>query len=156
VAPEAELGMWRVFGCTGSTSNDIVIKALLKAYDIGSDIISLSLGDNSGWSEGPDAVVASRIAKKGTIGKNVSLFYISLHSPLLSTMTVVLASGNEGESGAFTVGTPSTGKGVISVASFDNSNNLVYKFKASGLSDSIGRSFTHSIITHSLTCILNM
>jgi hypothetical protein len=59
--------MWRVFGCTGSTGNDIIIKALLKAYDVGSDIISLSLGDNSGWTEGPDTVVASRIAKKGTI-----------------------------------------------------------------------------------------
>ncbi|KAI8334655.1 peptidase S8/S53 domain-containing protein [Chlamydoabsidia padenii] len=117
VAPGAKLGMWRVFGCSGTTSNDIIIKALLKAYDTGCDIISLSLGDNNGWSEGPDAVVASRIVKKGTI--------------------VVVASGNEGQSGAFTLGTPSTGKGVISVASFDNANNLVNKFKASGFTDAI-------------------
>ncbi|KAI9305756.1 peptidase S8/S53 domain-containing protein [Cunninghamella echinulata] len=35
VAPKATLGMWRVFGCKGSTGNDIIIKALLKAYDAG-------------------------------------------------------------------------------------------------------------------------
>lgn len=38
------LKMYRVFGCKGSTGNDIIIKALLKAYDDGCDIISLSLG----------------------------------------------------------------------------------------------------------------
>ncbi|ORZ10087.1 peptidase S8/S53 domain-containing protein [Absidia repens] len=117
VAPDATLACYRVFGCTGSTGNDIIIKALLKAYDVGSDIISLSLGDNSGWSEGPDTVVAARIVQKGT--------------------PVVIAAGNAGASGAFTVGSPSTGKGVISVASFDNSNNLVYKLKATGLSKDI-------------------
>ncbi|KAI8086543.1 peptidase S8/S53 domain-containing protein [Halteromyces radiatus] len=124
VAPDATLGMWRVFGCTGSTGNDIIIKALLKAYDAGSDIISLSLGDNSGWSEGPDTIVASRIAKKG--------------------VPVVIAAGNAGQSGAFTVGSPSTGEGVISVASFDNAHNLVYKFKATGFSDAIAYASSQS------------
>ncbi|KAI8331696.1 peptidase S8/S53 domain-containing protein [Chlamydoabsidia padenii] len=116
-APDATLGMWRVFGCQGTVGNDIIIKGLLKAYDAGSDVISISIGDNSGWSEGADTIVASRLAKKGVI--------------------VVIAAGNAGSSGAFTVGSPSTGAGVISVASFDNDKTLANKFKASGLSELI-------------------
>ncbi|CAO3613681.1 unnamed protein product [Cunninghamella blakesleeana] len=112
VVPDAELGMWRVFGCTGSTSNEIIISALLKAYDAGSDIISLSLGDNESWSEGSDAVVASNIVKKG--------------------VPVVVAAGNAGASGAFTIGSPSTGNGVYSVASYDNSHQVAYEVIASG------------------------
>lgn len=62
--------MWRVFGCTGSTSDDIIIQAMLEAYDTGVDIISMSLGDTSGWSESASAVVAERIVKQGVPGKN--------------------------------------------------------------------------------------
>lgn len=60
--------MWRVFGCNGSTGDDIIMKAMIAAYDAGVDIISMSLGDNSGWSEAPTAVLGQRIAKKGIPG----------------------------------------------------------------------------------------
>ena len=33
VAPNATLGMYRVFGCTGSTSNDIIIAAFIAAFN---------------------------------------------------------------------------------------------------------------------------
>ncbi|OBZ81443.1 Minor extracellular protease vpr, partial [Choanephora cucurbitarum] len=46
VAPEASLGIWRVFGCQGSTSSDMMIKAMLMAYDAGVDIISMSISYN--------------------------------------------------------------------------------------------------------------
>ncbi|CAO3613694.1 unnamed protein product [Cunninghamella blakesleeana] len=112
VAPDAQLGMYRVFGCDGSTTNDIIVTALLKAYDAGANIISMSLGDFNGWSESAEAVVASRLTKKG--------------------IPVVVAAGNSGSSGAFTVGSPSVGDGVLSVGSFDNENELTDKFYVSG------------------------
>jgi hypothetical protein len=38
VAPEATLGAWRVFGCDGATSNDLVIKALIDAHEAGTEL----------------------------------------------------------------------------------------------------------------------
>lgn len=52
VAPEATLGMYRVFDCFLWTSEDIVISAYLKAYDDGADVISLSFGAYSGVHDG--------------------------------------------------------------------------------------------------------
>ncbi|KAI8147340.1 peptidase S8/S53 domain-containing protein [Fennellomyces sp. T-0311] len=108
VAPDAILGMWRVFPCNGSTSDDILIDAILDAYDAGVDIINMSLGSNTGWPESPTAVVAARITAKG--------------------VPVIIAAGNEGTSGAFTVGSPSVGQGAFSVASFDNDRTLTLYF----------------------------
>lgn len=63
--------MWRVFGCKGSVTNDIVIKALLMAYDAGCDVINLSLGETNAWSATTDAEsdVVNKIVKKGVSGK---------------------------------------------------------------------------------------
>lgn len=35
VAPNATLGMYRVFGCTGGTANDILIAAFIAAFNDG-------------------------------------------------------------------------------------------------------------------------
>lgn len=88
MAPEVTLGAWRVFGCDGATSNDLVIKALISAYEagncfsgmcrsninppplkLGCDVINLSLGSSSNWAQDPTALVAGRISSKGAIGK---------------------------------------------------------------------------------------
>ncbi|KAI9032696.1 peptidase S8/S53 domain-containing protein [Phycomyces nitens] len=100
VAPDVSLGMWRVFGCQGSTSSDLVINALILAYEAGCDVINLSLGGATGWGEDPTAVVANRIAKSGVV--------------------VVAAAGNAGSDGPFMVASPSVADNVISVASVDN------------------------------------
>lgn len=65
--------MWRVFGCKGSVTNDIVIKALLMAYDAGVDVINLSLGETNSWSITTDAEadVVNKIVKKGVSGKSI-------------------------------------------------------------------------------------
>ena len=60
--------MWRVFGCTGSASDDVIMDAMLAAYDSGVDVISMSLGDVHGWPSGPSAVLAERITAKGVPG----------------------------------------------------------------------------------------
>lgn len=105
VAPEVQLGVYRVFGCQGGTSNALTIKALERAYLDGMQVINLSLGqDYNGWSSGADAIVASRLVKKGVV--------------------VVAAAGNAGDSGSYSLGSPSTGDNVISVASLDNTNTV--------------------------------
>jgi len=53
VAPNATLGMWRVFGCEGEASNDVLIQAFNMAYEAGVDLISASIGGPSGWTEDP-------------------------------------------------------------------------------------------------------
>ncbi|CAO3613677.1 unnamed protein product [Cunninghamella blakesleeana] len=112
VAPDSTLGMWRVFGCKGSVNDDIIIKALLSAYDAGVDVINMSLGSGSAWSEGAESTVVNNLAKKGVV--------------------MVISAGNEGASGAFTVGSPGVSEQAITVASFDNTHQVVYQVDVSG------------------------
>lgn len=68
--------MWRVFGCNGQVTNDIVIKALLMAYDAGVDVVNLSLGETNAWGETTDAesLVVNKISDAGVSGKEFSYF----------------------------------------------------------------------------------
>ncbi|ORZ20206.1 peptidase S8/S53 domain-containing protein [Absidia repens] len=100
VAPNASLGMWRIFGCESGASEDTVIQGLTLAQQAGCNIINLSLGVQSAWSEDAMAVVAERLTQQGVI--------------------VVTVAGNQGSGGAFLQNTPGTGKHVVSVASLDN------------------------------------
>ncbi|KAG2181623.1 hypothetical protein INT44_008438 [Umbelopsis vinacea] len=115
VAPQAKLGMWRIFGCTGTVSDDIIIQAMLMAYEAKVDIISLSLGGSSNWEEEVGSVVADRIVGKG--------------------VPVVIAAGNAGADGYGQIGSPGTGKRVTTVASFDNSHFLAAYFVIAGHED---------------------
>ncbi|KAF8754573.1 Subtilisin-like protein [Rhizoctonia solani] len=65
VAHQSEINAYRVLGCDGSTPDDIVIAALLRAHADGNDVINLSLGESNGWAESLVSVVASRIAREG-------------------------------------------------------------------------------------------
>lgn len=38
----------RVFGCDGTSTDDIILQGMMNAYNDGNDIINLSLQDNSG------------------------------------------------------------------------------------------------------------
>lgn len=100
VAPNVTLGVYRVFGCTGSTSDDVLIQAFMMAYEAGADIITASAGGNSGWSEEPWAVVVSRIVEAG--------------------VPCTVAVGNDGGTGVFVASAAATGNGVTAVASVDN------------------------------------
>ncbi|KAI0908812.1 peptidase S8/S53 domain-containing protein [Ustulina deusta] len=99
-APGVTLGMYRVFGCTGSAANDVLIEAYLRAFQDGSNIITASIGGASGWSEDPWAVVVSRIVKAG--------------------VPCTVSAGNDGAQGLFYASTASNGKRVTSVAAIDN------------------------------------
>lgn len=115
--------MWRIFGCDGSTTNDLVIKALTMAFEAGSDVINLSLGSPNCWPEDPASVVANRIAAQNVSGKKIKHRNI-INDDSSFIWLVVVAAGNEGENGAYMISTPATGSQVISVASIDNEYSL--------------------------------
>ncbi|KAK5823345.1 hypothetical protein F5H01DRAFT_317862 [Linnemannia elongata] len=104
VAPDATIGAYRVFGCEGEVSDDVLLAALKRAYRDGMDIVNLSLGGSSGWPEEPFATACSAYIKKG------------LH--------IAIANGNDGEEGLFEDGAPATAAGAVAVGSVDNTHFL--------------------------------
>ena len=111
VAFEATIGAYRVFGCGGSVSDDVLVQAIIRAFTDGNDVITMSLGGPAGWTEAVAAVVSSRVAKAGRI--------------------VTIAAGNEGDFGAFFASGPATGIDVIAVASVDNTVIPIQNAKSS-------------------------
>lgn len=109
-APNVTMGIYRVFGCTGLTTTDVLISALNKAFDDGADIISASIVVAQGWSESPDAVVASRISDAG--------------------VPVLYSQGNDGDHGLFYNSNAANGKSVIAVAALDNSLTPSIEFES--------------------------
>ncbi|KAL2202340.1 subtilisin-like protein [Sarocladium strictum] len=99
-SPGVTLHAYRVFGCFGSVTDDILLSAFNRAYEEGADIISLSLGTPGGWSEHPWSELMSRIVAAG--------------------VPCIVAAGNDGEQGVFFPSNPADGKGVAGVASVEN------------------------------------
>lgn len=102
VAPEVTFGAYRVFGCQGSTTSDIMLAAMELAYADGMDVLNMSIGSAYQWPQYPTAVASDRLVNKG--------------------MVVVASIGNNGANGLYSAGAPGLGKKVIGVAAFDNTN----------------------------------
>ncbi len=103
VAPEATLGMYRVFGCVHDfTSNDIIAAAIYRAASDGADIISVSIEGGPTYSDEVDAYAATVVGKKGHI--------------------VLGQIGDDGAAGLYSTNAPGIAKGGFGVASFDNKN----------------------------------
>ncbi|MDX1677333.1 S8 family serine peptidase [Arsukibacterium sp.] len=100
VAPDVTFGAYRVFGCNGSTTADIMIAAMERAYADGMHILNMSIGSAFQWPQYPTAQAADRLVEQG--------------------MVVVASIGNSGGSGLYSAGAPGLGEHVIGVASFDN------------------------------------
>lgn len=110
VAPAASLAAYRVFGCNGSTSTDIMIKAMERAYADGMQVVNMSIGSSSQYPDYPSATAADNLVARG--------------------VTVVASAGNSGADGLFVTGAPAVGRNVISVASFENTQITQPAFKA--------------------------
>ncbi|CAA7260654.1 unnamed protein product [Cyclocybe aegerita] len=100
VAYGASINAYRVFGCAGSATEDVLVDALLRGHADGNDILTLSLGEANGWAQSASAVVSNRIAATGKI--------------------VTIAAGNDGSSGSWYSSTPGNAHNAISVASVAN------------------------------------
>ncbi|KAI7890620.1 peptidase S8/S53 domain-containing protein [Mucor mucedo] len=114
VAPEANLAMFRLFGCTGATGTDVIIEGILMAYDSGADVINLSLGEYSSWGDGDvEEDVINKVVAKG--------------------VNMVFSAGNAGDNGISTVGKPSTASAGFSIASIENAYHTIRTLTASGI-----------------------
>lgn len=118
VAPDVSFGAYRVFGCQGSTTSDIMLMAMERALDDGMQILNMSIGSGFQWPQYPTAQAADRLVKRG--------------------MVVVASIGNNGTSGVYSAGAPGLGNQVIGVASFDNTDIFLNLFTISPDGTAIG------------------
>jgi hypothetical protein len=101
VAPGVTFGAYRVFGCEGSTTDDVMLAAMERILRDHMDVLNMSIGDAyNNWPGTPTAEAASRLVRKGVV--------------------VVASIGNNGANGLWAAGAPGVGENVIGVASFDN------------------------------------
>ena len=103
VAPGVKFGAYRVFGCGGSTTDDVMLAAMERAQADGMDVLNMSIGDAfNNWPQSPTARAASALVDAG--------------------MVVVASIGNSGTDGLYSAGAPGVGDKVIGTASYDNSH----------------------------------
>lgn len=111
VAPGVTFGAYRVFGCEGSTTTDVMAAAMERALADGMDVVNMSIGSAfMTWPQYPSAVAADALVDNGVV--------------------VVASIGNSGANGVYSAGAPGVGKKVIGVASFDNSHVELKTFTA--------------------------
>jgi minor extracellular serine protease Vpr len=99
-APEANIKIYKVFGCEGTVTDDIIVAAIDRAVADGVNVINMSLGATFGTPNGLDVQAVDNATKAGVM--------------------VVTSAGNEGPS-AYVVGSPSTADTALSVAALDSS-----------------------------------
>ncbi|GAA3222499.1 S8 family serine peptidase [Nonomuraea helvata] len=98
VAPAASLMAYRVFGCEGSASEDVIVSAMERALKDGADVVNMSLGSPFGRIEEPSAQAVRTLTRAG--------------------VTVVTSAGNSGQN-AYLVGAPAIAPTAIAVAALD-------------------------------------
>ncbi|KAI8601648.1 peptidase S8/S53 domain-containing protein, partial [Dissophora ornata] len=108
VAPEVTLGAYRIFGCQGDVSDDVILAAMEMAFHDGMDIINMSLGGGSSYKSNPQAVLGDKLVALG--------------------MALVAAAGNDGTEGVWMVSDLGLGDLSSSVASFDNAFGFYNSF----------------------------
>jgi subtilisin family serine protease len=101
VAPESTVYMYRIFGCQGSASTDIIMQAFVKAGQDGVDLISMSVGEFNPWAS----------------GSPLSSIFAALHS---NRIGLVLSGGNDGDQGVYSASSPASDPLAIAVGSVSN------------------------------------
>src|SRR5690606_9140471 len=103
VAPDSTIGAYRVFGCGGSTTAAVMLKAMEMSLEDEMDVVNLSIGSAfSSWAEYPTARATDALAREGVV--------------------VVASIGNSGADGLFSGGAPGVGTDTIGVGSVDNAS----------------------------------
>ena len=118
VAPDVTFHAYRVFGCEGTTTADIMIAAMEMVLDDGADVLNMSIGSPFQWPQYPTATAADRLVRRGVV--------------------VVASIGNSGANGLYAAGAPGVGRDVIGVASFDNTHGHMTTFTISPDATAIG------------------
>ena len=118
VAPEVKFHAYRVFGCEGSTTSDIMLAAMEMTLADGADVLNMSIGSSFQWPDYPTAKASDRLVRHGIV--------------------VVASIGNDGEAGLYGASAPAVGREVIGVASFDNTHANLTAFTISPDATAIG------------------
>ena len=118
VAPDVTFGAYRVFGCDGPTTSDIMLAAMERALADDMHVVNMSIGAGHQWPQYPTAMAASRLVNAGVV--------------------VVASIGNSGAAGVFAASAPAIGQKVIGVASFDNTHFKLPTFTITPDGRSIG------------------
>jgi minor extracellular serine protease Vpr len=100
IAPEASILAYRVFGCDGSVSDDVMVAAMEKAMRDGADVVNMSIGSSFSRTDEPSVQAVRTLTDAG--------------------VTVVASAGNDGPN-AYITGGPSVATTAISVAALDTS-----------------------------------
>ena len=108
VAPDVQFGAYRVFGCAGSTTSDIMIAAMERILADKMQILNMSIGSSFQWPQYPTAQAADRLVNKGVI--------------------VVTSIGNAGANGLYAASAPGVGSKMIGTASFNNTHLRLLSF----------------------------
>lgn len=111
VAPRVTFHAYRVFGCDGPTTADVMLEAMERALGGGADVVNMSIGSALQWPQYPTAQAADRLVRRGVV--------------------VVASIGNEGTLGLYAASAPGVAKNVIGVASFDNTHANLAAFTVS-------------------------
>ena len=88
VAPEVTFHAYRVFGCEGTTTTDIMLEAMEMTLDDGADVLNMSIGSSFQWPQYPIAQAANRLVRRGVV--------------------VVASIGNSGSSGLYAAARPAS------------------------------------------------
>ncbi|KAJ3211293.1 hypothetical protein HDU67_004635 [Dinochytrium kinnereticum] len=98
VAPGATLGV--LFGCNGDSDTASILSAMDRSFFDNCNILNLSLGAGSSWSDTPDALLADLLGLTGEI--------------------IVSSVGNDQDMGAFQVNSPAVGLSTTGVGAVEN------------------------------------
>lgn len=99
-APDARLGAYRSMDCSGWGTEESIVAGMLRAFDDGNDIITMSVGLSGGIPDSVMSLTATRIIEAG--------------------VPVFVAIGNDGLSGTlFNAVSPAEGRLVSSISSYD-------------------------------------
>ena len=101
VAPGVTFGAYKVFGCDGATTEDIMLAAMERAFADDMDVVNISIGDAFAWDTEPFAEGINTAVDRG--------------------MIVVISAGNSGANGLYSLSSAGNASKVIGVASMDNS-----------------------------------
>jgi len=100
VAPDVTFNAYRVFGCAGSTTSDIMLAAMERVLADGNQILNMSIGSAFAWPNYPTARGSDNLVNRGVV--------------------VVCSAGNSGASGLYSMSAPGVGQKSIGSAAIDN------------------------------------
>ena len=123
VAPGVSFGAYRVFGCVGSTSSDIILEALERAHADGMDIVNQSLGASRQWPQYPTVDDGCAVQPAGSLtGRAVlvrrgtcSFFIKASNAQAAGAAAVVLYNNAPGALNPTVTGTPAITIPVVAI-----------------------------------------